>query len=240
MTYIPRSSFIPGETPGAIPRAVQKRRTIRIFSVLSSTMLIAAVGVSGFLYFYTSVTNKNLEEAKAAFAAEQVASGVDAKATDLQSFNKKLTQAENLLSRHLSPSRMFTQLEMLTKQTVQFDSLTYEYTPGQDAYIEVGGRTAELMSVAVQNDQLTKERLFNQYVLQGIALNASSEGQAAEAQSATLPIGFTIKGVLNTKEILFTGDLIAITETENPVVSTTENPPENQVSIDSDQDNLNL
>ena len=64
MAYVPRSSFIPKESVGAIPMRVRQKQTIHVFAVISILLLIVSSLTAIGSFAYTKVLEKELVAAK--------------------------------------------------------------------------------------------------------------------------------------------------------------------------------
>ncbi len=218
MAYIPGSSFIPKET-NVTPKVMQRKRTFHVFGFIASAMLmtslIAAIGV----FAYGKFSEKKLEEAKVALVKEKSVD-MESKMVEIAIFDRQLALTTRLLDNHIAPSRIFSELEKMTKNTVQFKSFKYTYDPGYIAELEVKGGTDELTSVAVQKIEFAGQQLFSEFSVENIALSlkTTDSGKApapvAQGSSIVSPVDFSISGVLNSKTVQYTGESVVDTETE--------------------------
>lgn len=206
MAYIPRSSFIPKETSGAIPMQAKKRQTVHLFSLISTILLVCSlVGVGG-IFLFKGFLNKQLDGAKVSLNAVSSNKDTQKKMEEIQLYDNRLTVAQSLLDNHIAPSRIFSLLEGSTKETIQFQSLEFTYDPGFEATLTLGGNTKEFSSVALQKMQFIKDELFSNFIVQGIssASEDSKTGKTGEVVSVG-KVKFSVKGVFKQESMSYTG-----------------------------------
>ena len=195
---------------------VKKKHTIRIFSILSTLMIVIALGVAVGSFFYKSYLDEKLVAVRTELDAKSDSVN-DEKMKEIEVYDYKLRLAENLLDNHIAVSRIFNVIEGSTKQTVRLLSFDYIYDPGFEAEITLGGNTAELESIALQKMQLIKDDLFSDFVVQDItsaSLEEKSKEEAmardadTEIQLATQDgYGFEIVGLFRKEKIAYQGEL---------------------------------
>ena len=218
MAYIPRSSFTPTNASVAIPAQVKKRRTIRVFGLISAFMIVSAVLGTVFVFLYAEFSLNQLETAKIALQKE---SDVDNEKyiEEIRLYDKKLRIANYLLDTHITPSNLFEKLESSIKQTVQFEKLEFSYDPGFEATLAIEGVTKEFASLALQEIQLDSDGIFSKYVLHDIALVADSaiesDSEGQEPNDSEEKVTFKITGVFEKDLLIYTGDEINTLPVEN-------------------------
>ena len=148
-------------------------RSVGIFTVLSIFILFAMLIATGGLYFYRGVLQKsitsmqsNLELAKARFEP--------AKITELQTLDKRLQAATDILSNHLTISPIFNELGSVTMRSVQFTKFGYAVdntTHAAKIEIKMSGIAAGYGSVALQSDLFAKDKNFINPVFSNLTLD---------------------------------------------------------------------
>lgn len=233
MAYIPRSSF--GQTPGVIPMQVKKKYTIRVFSLLSTVILVCAlVGTIG-LFFYKSHLEKQLTSAQESLNNLSDSTS-ERKMHEIEVYDRKLNVAHRLLNNHIAATRLFDTLENSTKQTVRYKSLEYLYDPGFEAEVTLRGDTKELESVALQKMQFFKDTTFSDFVVRDIkssSFNQSGVGDMPRMQNATadgsledLGVGFEVVGIFKKEALEYSGGPYM---ESTPVVPDTESSDPNSL-----------
>ncbi len=206
MAYVPRSSFIPKESVGAIPMRVRQKQTIHVFAVISILLLIVSSLTAIGSFAYTKVLEKELVAAKISL---QEKSTEDSQRTvaELRRYDEKLDLATGLLNNHLAPSLIFKAMEDMTKKTVQFSAFSYTYDPGFQISLKLEGLTKELSSVALQKMQIFNEGIFSNFVFQDIMTVAEDEDSTQGSNVEQLSgVGFSIIGTFKNKVINYTGE----------------------------------
>jgi hypothetical protein len=209
MAYIPRSSLDKSGTSSSIPKIVKKKRTFRVFGFLGTTLLILSVAATGGVFFYKSYVEDQVEGAKQAlYLAEQKRGDSDAKIQEIKTYDTQLSVAEKLLNQHLAPSKVFDVLEMYTKETVQFKTFSYEYNPGFEAFLTLGGATKEFSSVVLQKNQFDTSSLDSPYevtVFEGITRSQSAGDDEGAELYEDDEVRFDVTGILRSDQVTYTG-----------------------------------
>jgi hypothetical protein len=221
MAYIPRSSFIPKEASGVIPMQVKKKRTIRVFSLLSSALLIASLVSAIGTFLYKDYAMTQLEAAKSQLQAVSDESNNAEDIAEIRLYDEKLMIAKNLIENHIAPSKIFSELESSTKESVQFDSFELNYDPGFEVELTLGGNSNELSAIALQKAQFAKDSIFTHFAVQDISAPIEVGASNSDAITGTSPItSFTINGLFDKKSIAYEGRSSA------PVTQVEETAPE--------------
>lgn len=215
MAYIPRSSF--GQASGVIPMQVKKKHTIRVVSLIGTILMSLAVLATAAAFFYKHYLNQQLLSVQTELNGLSDADN-ERKMLEIQVYDRKLSVAHSLLDNHVAPSRIFAEIEDLTKQTIQFQTLEYLYDPGFEAEITLGGDTRELTSVALQKMELLKENIFSNFIVSEISTTKimestdpediaqakkDAEKNAEKAQS--LGVQFEVVGIFEKDMVAYTG-----------------------------------
>lgn len=229
MKYIPSSSYASPGGPSAIPKMVQKRRTFHVFGFVATVLLFGSVLSAGGVVFYKKELEKQLTEAQKGLTSKSEADH-EKKIAEIGSFHLKLKTAELLLSNHKAPTKLFDELEKITKKKVQLTSLKYSYDPGFEVTLELTGNTDELASVALQKKKLLEDALFSTFVVSGITSSLETPGteEAAGQGEEQKGISFAVKGILKDDIVTYNGATSVTLHTDpevkeeiiNPVVET--------------------
>lgn len=230
MTYIPRSSLVSNTSQGAIPKVVQKRRTFRVFGFLAGVLITGSLLSAAGTFLYQEYALKQLASVKEALNKESA----DDNARDIaeiSAFNARLNTAHDLLSNHIAPSQVLSHIEKITKETVQLTQFKYTYDPGFDVFLEIGGATSELSSVALQKIELLKAEMFTKFVVNDITVGAESVKEDTQKKEQ---VQFGIKGTLEKQLFAYNGagkipDTIAELVTEE-ATSTDASTIDNEVT----------
>lgn len=209
MAYIPRSSF--DQTPGAIPMQVKKKHSIRVFSLLSTIILVVTIATTAGLFLYKNQLEKKILSAQTTLNSASDSTS-EKKIHEIEVYDRKLTAAQSLLNNHIATTRLFNALEDSAKQTVRYTTLEYKYDPGFDAELTLGGDTREFESVALQKMQFLKDNVFSDYVVRDITsgsfnkpLKDTSSRQETKGTSEELGVEFKVVGVFKNSELKYSG-----------------------------------
>ncbi len=206
MKYIPSSSYGPSGAPSAIPQMVQKRRTFHIFRFITTVTLFTSLACSAGVFFYQKGLVKQLTQAKEELGTRSNADN-QKKIAEIETFYLKLKTADMLLKNHRAPSKLFTELENVTKKTVQLTSFVYTYDPGFDILVELMAHTDGLASVVLQKRKLLEKSLFSVIKVSGISstLETVDPKDRAQNNSGEKKISFSIKGLLKDNVVTYDG-----------------------------------
>ncbi len=237
MAYIPRSSFIPKETNGAIPLKVKRKRTIHIFNLLATVVLVIAVlSVIG-TYFYANVLTKRLDVAKEELSKANDVNNAK-KMDEIREYDLKLSTAKKLLSNHISASQIFEEIENSTKETVRFSNFKYTYDPGYATKLELSGETETFASVALQKMQYIEDELFSDFSVKNISTSveevAGSDDKKSDEDEKMAKVSFTVTGIFQKDLLRYTGSSTSETG-DVPLVQSTASSSQTSATTTSDQ-----
>ncbi len=165
-----QTSFIPKKTfdVGPAPKATGSSVSAIISFIAVITLVLSVVSATGvFLYerfLLTSIKNKQdtLERAKSAFEPELI--------RELSRVDAKFTIGEKLLNSHVAPSGLLDLLEDVTLETVRFTSFSYLSDP-EGLHINMQGEARSFASVALQSDELGRNRSLRDTAFSGLTLD---------------------------------------------------------------------
>lgn len=177
---------------------------------------------------YRDFLRTELDKSKEALSQATAEDAVkQAQIADVQKFDEKLNLARELLDNHVSPTRIFEELEKTIKETVRFTSFSYEYEPGfDDITIDLSAHTKELDSVYLQKHEYLAEDSFREFLLSGISVtdpvkidgtDTSEQGVSQEEPG----VDFSVKGTFDKKLFTYKGDIV-IGGDNTPATTTSE------------------
>lgn len=193
---------------------VQRKHTLHVFGVLSTTLVILSFCSTAGLFAYKYYLNTQLTAERGNLNALNDTT-TERKLSEIQTYDHKLTIARSLLDNHIAVSRIFNVLEDSTKQTIRLISFEYTYDPGFEAEIKLGGDTKELKSVALQKLQVINDSIFSDFIVQEVSLSGgvdegAQNGKTDQAQetdtSQSLGVTFEILGLFKKDLIEFKGN----------------------------------
>lgn len=147
-----QTSFIPKKP--IIKEEATASRPVGILLVVSLFVLFTVLLGTGGLYFYKGTLVKNLEKKKTSL---NLAKGrfEPAKIVELQVLGKRLSSANEILSKHITIVPIFNALEALTIKKVRYTK--FSYSVGSDKNnttidVKMSGVAIGYASVALQSD----------------------------------------------------------------------------------------
>lgn len=203
MIDTPHSSFIPRESRGMTPGKVRRIRTFHVFGFIATALFIGSIVTAGGVYFLDRSAQTNLGNAQAALSAQKGLFN-PADIAEIREFDRRTQAAEQLIKNHISPLRIFAALEKYTKQNVQFTSFSLEHTPSLEVIIDLGGKTPEFKTLALQESGFGGEALLKNVIFSEVS-TSDSDKNVAGGQSGGRSVIFTMKGTLDTSQILYNG-----------------------------------
>lgn len=205
MVEIPRSSFIPRESPGMVPARVRRKRTLAVFDIVATAMLIGSLVLAGVAYLLkTNVESQNdklLEEVTNSGGLVNQSS-----VAEIREFDLRLRAAEALLANHVSALKVFAALEKDTKSQIQYTNFNFDREPGDDAFVTISGGTEQFKTLALQSNQYGNDPLFQNVIVTGIQSSGGSTKQGAKDESTTQhAVTFSVAGNVSDAGIRYDG-----------------------------------
>lgn len=154
-----QSSFIPKKpivsTQSTLAPVV---RTTNIFSLIAGVVFVTATLVSGGLFFYKSLINKQILEsdkavndARSAFQTEKIQELIDA--------NSRMMSTNGLLQKHVAVSKLLTFLQQATLKKVRFDEFIYK-NEGDSPSISMKVESQSYNALASQGEIFSKSEFI--------------------------------------------------------------------------------
>lgn len=165
-----QTSFIP-KKPIVKERAVAAR-PVGPLTVVALLVLFTVLIATGGLYFYKELTKNNIESMKENLKLAQ-SRFEPSKITELQTLDKRLKAAGEILAGHVAITPIFTALEKTTMKTVRFSTFSYSrgVERGEPIKVEMTGEAVGYRSVALQSDLFTKNKNFIDPVFSNLTLD---------------------------------------------------------------------
>lgn len=165
-----QTSFIP-KKPLAEERVVAPKGT-SLFMFVATLIFFAALASAGGMYFYKSSLEKSIANSNASLAAARNAFEPSL-ITTLQTLNRRMTDANLLLSKHVAVSPIFKALERNTLKSVQFTKFSY-LTPADlsaPITVKMNGVALDYSTIALQSDQLATNKDIRNPIFSNLVLN---------------------------------------------------------------------
>jgi hypothetical protein len=206
MADIPRSSFIPKQTSGAVPSRIKKKKHFHALSYSATVILVASLALGGGTFFYKDYLASQLESEKQALNEERNRFN-QSDIASVQELDYKLSVARLLLDTHISPSKVFDVLELTTREQVQFTDFAFSQQPSQNVSLSISGGTEEFKTVALQVLTYGRDALMSNADVTEIGNTIPSVESIGNSGVANTEysINFTVEGSLAAGALMYDG-----------------------------------
>jgi len=152
-----QSSFIP-KTPISTDRGVHTASTVNLFFLISILVLIVSLAIGGFLFFYNTNQQKQIDS----LVASLISSGKkDFSDTDVRAWtdlDKRTKAASEVLQHHYAVSSVFRLLQELTVKNVRFTRFAFDLKDDvadkKSIVLSLSGEGRSYNAVSYQSDIL--------------------------------------------------------------------------------------
>ena len=220
-----RTTFIP-KTPIAQQPVAQSSGTskpVGILFVISLIIFIVSIGIGAGVYVYKSYLQKQVDDL--AVSLERVQKSLDPNAIkEFTVMDKRLKNAETLLSSHVVSFPLLDMLRKTTLPTVRYTKMDFEFTETGDLSVKLSGESDSYRSIALQSQALAQnanlsDTIFSNFVVTPkgrvsfdvaftipktdltFAKNIDADPSAAEEAAATEDDGFDTESTLTDDSI---------------------------------------
>lgn len=154
-SFIPKKPIVEGDAPQ------RESRPIGFFTIFSIFIFFVTLVIGGGMYFY----EKTLQEKLVVLAGDQKKADErfeSSKKQELQLIDRRITVANQVLSKHIAVSPIFIALSKITMKEVRFTKFSYELGSDKNSNIKVklSGETKRYVDVALQADLFSQEKNF--------------------------------------------------------------------------------
>lgn len=165
-----RTSFVPKKTLALSNPAGGRGPSIHILLAIATIIFFFGLSAAAGVYFYKVILQKRIEEkglalekAKKAFELSLI---IDVKRLDL-----RIQTAQQILASHVAVTPVFRLLENETLRTVRFNSFDFKNEDKANPHINMKGEAQGYEAVALQSDELAKNKYIRNPVFSGLNLN---------------------------------------------------------------------
>ncbi len=166
-----QTSFIP-KKPLAEERVV-RQPSLNIFNFIGIIIFIMAVVGAGGVYFWQSALTTQVKDAQASLQKARDKFEINS-VRDLQTLEKRLGSADELVTNHIVMAPIFQALQEMTLKTVRFTKFSYTFTGTtnvKDMQIKMSGIAKNYNSLALQADALGKNKYFRDPIFSNLSLD---------------------------------------------------------------------
>jgi hypothetical protein len=165
-SFIPKKPMIEEHSSTASPHSVSFLLIISLFVFF--TVSIAAGG----LYFYQGILNKNIASMQNTLVLAENRFE-PSKITELQTLDKRLNAANEILSNHIAISPIFETLQAVTMKTVRYTKFSYSISDDKipKITIDMSGQAVGYLSIALQADLFSQNKNLIDPVFSNLSLD---------------------------------------------------------------------
>ncbi len=166
-----QTSFIP-----KAPTAIESNRATAPVSVtvfIATVIFFASLVGAGVVYFYkgsltasVSKMHSDLDLASQAFDPDFI--------LEMQTLDKRLNAASEVLSKHVAVSPIFAELQSATLKSIQFTKFSYGLVGEKGAEkidVKMSGRAGRYESLALESDELAKNKYIKDPIFSNLTLD---------------------------------------------------------------------
>ncbi len=185
---LPQTSFIP-KKPLSEDRPVRSR-PVNMFVFIATLIFFASIVAAVGVYLYRSVISKQVTEMNAELERAR-ASFDPALLGDLQTLDRRISAANQLLAEHRVLTPIFEALQTLTLKTIRYTKFSYKIAdPTKKIYqMDIDGQSSGgYAPIALQSDMF----LRNKYIIDPIFSNLAVDDRGR----VTFKLSFTVDSAL--------------------------------------------
>ncbi|MDO8575513.1 MAG: hypothetical protein Q7R78_02330 [bacterium] len=187
-TTIPQTSFIPKKTLSSVkPRDTSSG--INFFLIVALLLFLASIIIAGLVFGWRLSLEKGIKSSEDFIINNEKSFDTDLLDTVTKT-NQRLITGNEILSKHISVSKIFEILQGLTLQTVRFKNFAYTLDDKGDIKITMTGEGETFNSIALQSDELNKTDKLKNPVMSNFSL--SDTGSVSFSLTATVPIDLVL------------------------------------------------
>lgn len=163
-----QTSFIP-KKPVTAPVRGKASEPVSLLTVISTSIFIAAIALTGAAFGYEKILSQDIEENKATLEQAKAAFDPDL-IEQIIRLDNRIDSASELLGQHVAVSNLFRLLEENTLKTVRFTSFSFDFLGGDKVTIDMDGEAAGFTSIALQSDKFNSNPIFKNTILEDLKL----------------------------------------------------------------------
>lgn len=170
-----QTTFIPKKPVGESVQPKQPTRrnpSVGIFTMVATLLFILSIVAGAGIYFYSKLLATNIDAMKETLVAaeDRIEQGF---IVELQDLDKRLRNANQLLSQHIALSPFFRLLEEDTLKSIQYDSFAFSFQEGRPV-ATITGQAREYRTIAEQSINFGENPLIQTHVFSNFALTQDS------------------------------------------------------------------
>ena len=167
-----QTSFIP-KKPLA-EQEVKEKFTLGIFGFVGIIIFVISTALAAGVYYYEKNLAQQLADKQASLSNAR--NSLESPLIDsAKVLGRRITDANEILSNHIIVSPIFEALQLNTLKTVQFNHFTYSTADVKGKIVvQMTGVAKDYTSIALESDQLAKNKNIQNPIFSGLSLDASN------------------------------------------------------------------
>ncbi|MBI4120810.1 MAG: hypothetical protein HY457_00945 [Parcubacteria group bacterium] len=165
-----KTAFIPKKTMPTV--GARRSEPVGLVMVGGLVIFFSSLVIAGGLYFYRALLTGQIES----MSADVVVAKEEIQPRLIQSitrFDKRITNAETLIQKHLVATPLFQLLEEATLPTVRYDRFSANVDDDGAVILSLAGEARTYKDLAVQADIFGKDENITEPIFSGLRLNNS-------------------------------------------------------------------
>lgn len=146
--------------------------SINLVTLIATVIFVVVLALSGAAYFYKGLIVKQIEADKATLGRARDA--FDPKLiAQIVRLDNRIETARKLMASHISVNPLFQFISSITLQSVRFRDFDFSYAGPDKIQVSMTGQAQNYASVALQSDELYKQKSFQNVSIGDMALDRS-------------------------------------------------------------------
>ena len=166
-----QTSFIP-KKPLAEPTVIKQKVSLGIFGFAGILVFVISTALAAGLYFYNARLVQDLADKQDQLNAAR--NSLESPLIDsAKTLGRRITDANEILSNHIIVSPIFQALQLNTLKSIQFNHFSYKISEDPTAQVSINmtGIARNYTSIALESDQLAKNKDIQNPIFSGLALD---------------------------------------------------------------------
>jgi hypothetical protein len=202
-----QTSFIPKKPIIAQARSIAPS-SINLITLIATILFIVVLALAGAAFFYKGLLAKQIAEDKATLGRARDA--FDPKLiAQIVRLDTRIETANRLMASHISVDPLFEFISSITLQSVRFRDFGFSYAGPDKILVSMTGQAKNYASVALQSDELYKQKSFQNVKIGDMALDQAGN------------ISFTVSATVDSKLLSYSAAFKGVKPTE-PKATTTQ------------------
>lgn len=202
-----QTSFIP-KKPVITQPQTSRSSNIDLFSLIAIILFILSLALSGGVFFWNSLIEKDIATKKATLERARDAFEPDLIKKIIR-LDSRIENGKALLASHVSVTRLFDALSTITLRGVRFRDFNFSYLAKDKVEVSMKGQAQSFAAVAIQADFFNQQKYLHDTMIGDLALEPTGT------------IAFSVHTTIDPALVSYSGGLVEPSATEtNPATNT--------------------